>query len=611
MLATSAQTDVILVRTEHDRINRYLTCSKHERRRISKLSSLASSSPLILAVIIIALNCTTTSILSTTMAFHVDQRCQPTGSFVCNIDNYNTVQPFNNTLGHTTLELARSSLHKYAFLMKIPECEKRVQLFLCSLYFPVCVSPPDVTTKPLLPCRNICEDAYHCEPHIRSAMNTTWPSEWDCNNFKYYGDDHKLCVIDNQKESGSDQPRPPPVMLLTDGNQLTNVGMSTNLLPAIAPSITTGISSPDEISICDQGFFDCRLSDPKRPLCIEMKYVCDGKRDCYRNDSLYEQNAGLDEMDCKERCEEGQLHCDDKCISRYDICNGRVDCSSGVDEQDCIDGLTGIIQSILLVFVMSSVVYILVRSLRAERGVDDKEQPSYESPYDIHREASLPTSQTDVLKDALISPEPYRQLPPTPLSHQPPMTQSSPSCLDSTYQAPSILTRSDAYDTARIGGDSGACSVYAYGPLGNPRRAFTPPPAPPAPPSTPLPVHSDSPEILDFLDPTDFPGYFVTGYTDSHIYVNGYEGNRTSNYGNQQQAFMTSRTAGSFHTNRQDIGCSASATLPHGHQAHRMVHDWNDGGRSSGSPAGHSSGYHRVVDNKSRVPRADTRVART
>jgi len=399
-----------------------------------------------------------------------------------------------------------------------------------------------VASRLLLPCRDICEEARACEPDLIRALNTTWPAEWNCNSFEYYTNDHKLCVINNQKESQpnseSDQTRNHDMLLhptaryidpskqqttdnqlrkpsmtatpvgelsATDANQASSIMRSNpvnqpqqQLFPPMLPHPESDAINP---SVCDNGFFDCQLSDPKRPLCIEMKYVCDGKRDCLRNDSIYELNGGLDEMNCPKRlCADGQFYCDDKCISRQEICDGKADCSLGVDEQDCFDTLTGLIQSILCISVVSSAVFIVVKFLKA----DDDElnsspahcvAPPGETSADLH----IPDNHSPIImaQDEYKQPQPLSKMM-SPLEQQIIMPSPRSSFLNISphtnlpqepmYQE--VSTRGESiynYERVLPGGHSGASSIYASG------SYFGDEPVAPPPTRSATPIYQTSP----------------------------------------------------------------------------------------------------------------------
>lgn len=480
------------------------------------------ASLVICGIIITVLSSSHFTSLATSQSSPVEQKCQPTNSFFCNIDNYNTVQPFNNTLGQNSLETARSELHKYAFLLTLEQCKNRVQLFLCSLYFPVCVSPPDVTPRLLLPCRDICEEARACESELIRVLNIKWPSEWDCNNFEYYGTT-KLCVINNEKEKQPSENEASRALDLMQAQQTARFLESKQELgnkplvsvdrgPAISPVqqlLPLVTAMPENPSVCDHDFFDCQLSDPKRPLCIEMKYRCDGKKDCFRNDSIFEINEGLDEMNCPKRCTDGQIHCDDKCIMRDDICDGKVDCSSGLDEQDCYDNLTGLIQSILCIFVMSSAVFILIKFLRVENELENG--GNYETSGEGgNNSLRIHGNHSPVLlaQDQYKQPQPLNKMA-TTLSQFEPQPRllhlSSHSIAPTEQMYQEVSTRGDDidnYERVLPGGYSGASSIYTPGsylgdePFATTRsvrdRDFSEPVAPP-PTRSATPIYQTTP----------------------------------------------------------------------------------------------------------------------
>ena len=334
----------------------------------------------------------------------IGRRCQPTDSLFCNIENYTTVEPFKNTLGHTSLESAGSDLDKYAFFLA-SDCQIKMQLFLCSLFFPVCTDLPDTFSQPVLPCREVCEVARTCEPDLARALNISWPRQWDCVNFDYFDSDQRSCFmnqnfgihlkserdfpgkqdkssnqtgrwVESHRFKADDQFRKPsttssPIAgFLSDhsdglnrsGNPLSQPVHHEYAFPRMDQEQDT--VNP---STCENGFFDCQFSDPKSPLCIELKYVCDGKRDCMRNDSIFEVNEGLDETNCPRRlCAEGQIYCDEKCILRQEICDGKADCSSAADEHDCYDSMSDLIQYVICLFLISSAIFMIVRYLSSD-----------------------------------------------------------------------------------------------------------------------------------------------------------------------------------------------------------------------------------------------------
>uniref|UniRef100_T1E112 Fzd-1/2/7 n=1 Tax=Dendrocoelum lacteum TaxID=27895 RepID=T1E112_9PLAT len=98
---------------------------------------------------------------------------------------------FPNSMGHSTQDEAASEINEYLPLLRI-KCHNSLQLFLCSLYFPVCTNMKIA----LPPCRSLCEDIKKsCEP-ILKKFYFKWPSNMACDKYP----ENNLCIKDNQAE---------------------------------------------------------------------------------------------------------------------------------------------------------------------------------------------------------------------------------------------------------------------------------------------------------------------------------------------------------------------------------------------------------------------------
>lgn len=341
--------------------------------------------------------------------------CQKPDNFFCMMNNtYVVPSPFNNSLGHSSLNDALGELHESFYLFNTPVCGSRIKLFLCSLYVPVCVPNflRDGQPKEYLdPCRETCTAAREaCSTYMKGA-NDTWRPHWDCNRFKTYVE-QPLCVIKPNNHTELSQVNPTPPLDIA----------------------RSGTHAPFENETgCADDTFDCKLSHPSRSgqklYCIEKKFVCDGKVDCPDDG----HNSGLDEVGC-EKCEKGQLYCDERCIESYQLCDGRVDCISGVDESDCheaTDRTLQQIQAILCVVALAAVVYVSIKLRRSKE------------PPEVPKNEIIVEQVPNVAPPSLYSPHerlsPAKEEDINPIYHEPPY-----------------------YERLNIGGRSGASSVYAY-----------------------------------------------------------------------------------------------------------------------------------------------------
>ncbi|KAH8261265.1 hypothetical protein KR044_006076 [Drosophila immigrans] len=122
-------------------------------------------------------------------------RCEPITISICKNIPYNTtIMP--NLIGHTKQEEAGLEVHQFAPLVKIG-CSADLQLFLCSLYVPVCT----ILERPIPPCRSLCESARVCE-NLMKTYNFNWPENLECSKFPVHGTGD-LCVAENTTSSSS------------------------------------------------------------------------------------------------------------------------------------------------------------------------------------------------------------------------------------------------------------------------------------------------------------------------------------------------------------------------------------------------------------------------
>nr|XP_015805444.2 uncharacterized protein LOC107379270 [Nothobranchius furzeri] len=102
--------------------------------------------------------------------------CQPiTTSFCKDLPYSDTLLP--NALGHNTQEEANRALSVFLPLVQYG-CSPHLKLFLCSAYFPKCVSG-----KAQPPCRTLCEQARSGCEQLMNRFGLNWPENLKCEAF--------------------------------------------------------------------------------------------------------------------------------------------------------------------------------------------------------------------------------------------------------------------------------------------------------------------------------------------------------------------------------------------------------------------------------------------
>lgn len=101
-----------------------------------------------------------------------------------------------NLLHHDSLNEVIEQSASWTSLINL-KCHPETQLFLCSLFTPICLD------QTIPPCRSLCEDVQKsCEPHMRKH-GYTWPNIMRCD---YFPLDNNMCI---QSQSGSPSNTPP------------------------------------------------------------------------------------------------------------------------------------------------------------------------------------------------------------------------------------------------------------------------------------------------------------------------------------------------------------------------------------------------------------------
>jgi len=122
-------------------------------------------------------------------------KCEPITIPLCGNITYNmTILP--NLLGHTKQEQAGMEVHQFFPLVKV-QCSPHLQIFLCSVYAPVCT----IIGNPLPPCRSLCLAAQAGCEELMNRFGYEWPSNLACSNFPNFPDE--LCVGDTQNLDGA------------------------------------------------------------------------------------------------------------------------------------------------------------------------------------------------------------------------------------------------------------------------------------------------------------------------------------------------------------------------------------------------------------------------
>ncbi|PKU28522.1 secreted frizzled-related protein 5 [Limosa lapponica baueri] len=103
-----------------------------------------------------------------------------------------------NLLEHETMAEAKQQASSWVPLLA-KQCHTDTQLFLCSLFAPVCLD------RPVYPCRSLCEVVRDSCAPVMESYGFPWPEMLHCGKFP---SDHELCIA---VQFGNSKVTPPPV----------------------------------------------------------------------------------------------------------------------------------------------------------------------------------------------------------------------------------------------------------------------------------------------------------------------------------------------------------------------------------------------------------------
>jgi hypothetical protein len=118
---------------------------------------------------------------------NIRNTCEPITVPVCKDLPYNQTF-FPNLLGHQQQVDAGIEVHQFYPLIKV-KCSPFLQLFLCSVYTPVCT----VLDEPIPPCRGLCMEARRGCESLMNRYGFQWPDNLDCSRFPVAG----ICIEAN------------------------------------------------------------------------------------------------------------------------------------------------------------------------------------------------------------------------------------------------------------------------------------------------------------------------------------------------------------------------------------------------------------------------------
>nr|BAV17687.1 secreted frizzled related protein 1/5 [Patiria pectinifera] len=149
----------------------------------------------------------------------------PVDLALCQNIGYNRMR-MPNLLDHDSIFEVKDQSQGWIPLLMV-NCDNDTQLFLCSLFSPVCLD------RPIYPCRSLCRKVrQNCEPiMLRNCF--PWPSMLECDRFP---EDNGLCIQSEMRQrNATDQPTQSSGSMIPSGIGMSDANsLSTTALPMVS-----------------------------------------------------------------------------------------------------------------------------------------------------------------------------------------------------------------------------------------------------------------------------------------------------------------------------------------------------------------------------------------
>ncbi|XP_066986681.1 uncharacterized protein [Macrobrachium rosenbergii] len=163
--------------------------------------------------------------------------CEPILVPLCRDLPYNT--SFPNILNHDSQGEAGLEIHQFFPLIRM-QCSLDLQLFLCSVYVPVCTEGEE----PVLPCRNLCQSARHGCEKLMNRFGFPWPESLHCDRFPEPSFEQS-CVLQVTKSEVIISPSPPAVSTLSPVTRISSLRDCEPILEPLCRDLPYNTSFPN------------------------------------------------------------------------------------------------------------------------------------------------------------------------------------------------------------------------------------------------------------------------------------------------------------------------------------------------------------------------------